>query len=322
MFLVYTLLIKNTYYIFIKSGIYSNCKSSINKLKSKYMKRTPVIEELTIESGIKSQKTRLYRAVTNKGISSEYDDVVVLAPGWLGSGTLHFAATHLAQQGHDVAVVSHYKTSLRHPNKQRSRNVHLTAKAASRATGKSGVILAGHSLGNRDVHTAAEAALIRQIQNPDDPKLYRINAIAAMAGVGLNGKLVDGRKLYNEVIYAAEEIQHHPIEEFDVVRRSISNFLRKPALSVVEGFTAITTDVRSSAGNYIKQMVPRAYVESYLSHDGIILKPDNRGGFDEYEGTHLGPVIDGDIISNIIQKANEDFINPSVLEIAQFHTAA
>ena len=88
------------------------------------MIKSPEIE--TIQSGSRSKpyKTRLYRGLTKNGMPSEFDEVIVLAPGWLGSGTLHFAATHLAQRGHDVAVVNHDNTSIWHPNKDRSQHVH------------------------------------------------------------------------------------------------------------------------------------------------------------------------------------------------------
>jgi hypothetical protein len=144
------------------------------------MIKRPDIETIRADSTSGVNETDLYRGVSHNGLKSDFDEVIVLSPGWLGSGTLHFAATHLAQKGHDVAVVNHDKTSIWHPNKDRSRHVHLTARAATRETNKPGVILIGHSLGNRDVHSAASAAIDRQVNNPDDPNLYRINAIGAV----------------------------------------------------------------------------------------------------------------------------------------------
>jgi pimeloyl-ACP methyl ester carboxylesterase len=284
----------------------------------------PEIQKITTESSGRGYSTKLYKGVSKNGFPSDYDGVIVLAPGWLGSGTLHFAASHLARHGHDVAVVNHSKTSLFHPNSDRSRNVHLTAKSASVATGKKKVILAGHSLGNRDVHSASIEALKRQTKYPEDEDLYRIDAIGAIAGVGLSGKLLNGSNLVKELAGIAHDLHDHPIEELNIVGKSFANIIKHPKyplLRTVEGLGAIVCDVRPKASLFIKGSMLRNYTEVYFDNDRVIPLPDDRADYLMMQGSHVSPIVNGDLITEIARKLYEPN-RPQNLYLADHGVAA
>ncbi len=263
----------------------------------------PKIENLKLPTPRGVYETDLYRGAPNKyGLTSDYDKVIVLAPGWLGSRTLKFAAKTLAQKGHDVAVVAHDKTSWRRHNKDRAQNVHYTARAASAATGKREVILAGHSHGNHDVHNAAIRALQRQEANPSDDTLYIVKGIGSLAGAGLNGKklvtaVFDGKT--GPMKAAIDELYHHPQEEVRIVAESIGNFARNPLLSILEGVSAATCDVRPHASRLIGATSLGSYVELYCDDDIIIKPPSDRADVIQLPGTHLSPVINPDLLITV-----------------------
>jgi pimeloyl-ACP methyl ester carboxylesterase len=265
--------------------------------------------------------TRLYEGVKKRGLRSNYEDVIVLAPGWLGRGTLHFAASALARKGHDVAVVSHGRRSIFHPNLDRQRNVHYTSRAASRATGKRGVILVGHSNGNQDIHHAAEEALVTQAEHPEDPDMYVIRAIGSLAGAGLSGRHINMREMHREVFGSAREFIGHPIEELDVVGRSMANFCAHPVLAVVEGVGASRCDVRNQAKIAITQGSLRSYHEFYLNGDGVIPKPQHRNDYHSLSGHHLTPLVNGEIMETVGELMYSDN-QPQNLQLARTLNAA
>lgn len=260
--------------------------------------------------------TKLYEGARKHGLRSDFDEVVILAPGWLGTGTLHFAARALARKGHDVAVVSHPNTSLFHPNKDRSKDVHFAARAASQATGKKGVILIGHSNGNQDIHHAAAEGLRRQQERPEDKSLYRINAIGAMAGAGLSGHRVNLAQLHLEAVGVAKEFVGHPIEEIDVVARSVANFCRHPGLALVEGFGAYCCDVRPEAGKVLNGSDLRSYKELYLDKDKVIKQPEGRADFAVEPGSHLTAIITSEPVTRMAESLYEDNA-PTSLQLAR-----
>lgn len=281
------------------------------------MAQRPDIETLRLPLAKGGYRTKLYRGERQAGMLSDFEDVIVLAPGLLGSGTLHFAASALARRGHDVAVVSHDRTSLLHPNKDRSQHVHFTARAASQATGKRGVILIGHSNGNQDVHHAATEAIKRQTEQPDDSKLYQVRAIGSLAGAGLSGRRIYGQELYRETVGLVHELWDHPVEELDVVARSAANFVRHPVLAFVESVGAMHCDVRANASGVINAVPIRAYVETYLESDGVIPRPEDRHDYELRPGSHLTPVVCGDTITAVAEELYETN-EPHGLQIANF----
>lgn len=289
------------------------------------MKGSPEISSLRVPSGKGMYKTRLYKAVKRHGLSSDYEDTIVLAPGWLGSGTLHFAASSLARRGHNVAVVNHNHSSLFSPNAARSRHVHLTAKAAAAETGNRGIILIGHSNGNQDIHHAATEAIRRQSENPDDRSLYLIRAVGSIAGTGLSGRVIDGQGFYKEIAGLAKELVNHPVAELDIVARSLVNFMQHPLRSAAEGLSAAYCDVRLNASHLINTDIMsepiRAYSEVYMEYDGVIPLPDDRDDFTVMPGSHTTPIVDSDMLECIATGLYEDNA-PRRLQIAGFRSAA
>lgn len=264
---------------------------------------------------------QLFHGQTRDGLRSNFEDVIILAHGWLGKGTMRFVAMRLASEGHDVAVVNNSKVSLLHPNAHRSQNVHFTARAASQATGKRGVIFIGHSNGSQDVHHATGKALERQRQEPDNDELYVVRAVGAVAGAGLSGRWLHPQDMRNEALGAIKNLVEHPNEELQVVGQSILNFYRHPLLSVVEGVGAVTCDVRPDAGQFVSQGGARAYGELYLDKDGVIPLPQGRSGFEVVSGTHLTPVVDGDLLVEFAESLYEQQ-DLSAHELRQFRPAA
>lgn len=281
------------------------------------MARAPEVVPISTPQGGGRYETRLYR----RAHKSDYDDIIVLAPGWLGSGTLHFAASSLARQGHDVAVVSHGRTSIFRHNQDRSKHVHFTARAAMEATGKRGVVLVGHSNGNQDVHHAAAEALRRQTENPEDKKLYIVRAIGSMAGAGLSGHHINLREAGKQMVGGLKEFMRHPKNELDVVMRSVANGWSHPVLSLAEGMAASTCDVRPEASHVINTSPLRSYVEAYFDEDGVIPTPDDRTDYLMMHGSHLTPVICADTVTEIAEQLYNDN-HPSQLQIAQYRPAA
>lgn len=279
----------------------------------------PEIEELRLPVKRGEYKTRLYRGASKNGLPSDFEDVIVLAPGIFGSGTLHFAASALAAEGHDVAVVSHSRTSIFHPNYDRSKNVHFTAKAATEATGKRGVILLGHSNGVQDIHHAAERSIRRQSQEPSNSELYIVTAVGAAAGSGLSDKLINGKNLAKEAASYVSNLTHHPSEELAVVSRSIANFARRPVSGLIEGIGALTCDIRPKAALFLGQVGVRNYCEGYLEDDGVIPLPDDRGGYYERPGTHLTPVIDREFFPELAEMlyTSADLTDHELLQYAE-----
>ncbi len=297
------------------TGNYVHRNTNGDNTMSKRVDIAPL--KLPLANGV--YETNLYQPVTD-GFPSDFEDTIVLAPGWLGSGTLHFAASSLARRGHTVAVVGHRNTSLLHPNLDRSRHVHFTAKAAAHETGRRGIILVGHSNGNQDIHHAAVEALKRQESSPDDESLYIVQAIGSLAGVGLSGQPIHAYDFHKEVKGFAKELAQHPAAEMDVVSRSIGNLLRHPIHAAVEGVSATFCDVRPHASRVINVAGLRSYEEVYFEQDGIIPKPSNRGGFEIIPGSHITPIVDQEILSSIVERLYENN-SPSRLELAT-HTHA
>jgi len=122
-------------------------------------------------------------------------------------------------------------------------------------------------------------------------------------------------------VFVSRELVDHPIEELDVVGRSLLNLGRRPFLRGVEGLAAAKCDVRSGASQFIRKMLPRSYVESYMEEDGIISPPSDRVGFYMYPGTHLRPITDGDTMSEIVEQLQQAN-NPTGLDIANHGMAA
>lgn len=281
----------------------------------------PEIVQLRMPHQKGEYRTVMYNGARPHGLPSDFDEVLVLAPGWLGSGTLHYAASRLAEAGHDVAVVSHDQTSLIHPNKDRSKHVHFTAKAAAQATGKQRVILLGHSNGSQDVHHAAAEALRRQTAEPRTLGSYQITAIGALAGAGLSGTSIRLQELYREGKGAAEALREHPVEELHVVGRSIANLLRHPFLSVIEGVAASQCDVRDEAHTVIRSGSLRAYREEYFDGDGVIPLPVDRSDYHTLPGSHLTPIVCGETMVAAAARLYEGN-DPNRLQIAQANPLA
>jgi pimeloyl-ACP methyl ester carboxylesterase len=283
--------------------------------------KAPEVVPISIPLNKGEYKTRLYKAEHRRGVSSDFDEVIVLAPGWLGSGTLHFAASALARQGHDVAVVSHGRTSLFSHNQDRSKHVHFAARAATQATHKRGVIMIGHSNGNQDVHHAAEAALKHQAEHPNDNSLYRIKAIGSVAGAGLSGRHINMPELRQEVFGFVREFVNHPRTELDIVARSLVNFCAHPVLSVAEGFGASRCDVRQQASTVINTNSLRSYVETYLDNDTVIPLPEDRADYTILPGTHITPIICEDTVVHIAEQLYTGN-SPTTLQLARFDRKA
>lgn len=265
-------------------------------------------------------ETSLYKGMAQRGFRSNFDEVIVFAPGWLGSGTLHYAASTLARHGHDVAVVNHPHTSIFHSSQDRSRDVHFAAQAASKATGKRGVILLGQSNGGPDVHHAAVKALEHQKDDHNNKASYFVTAVGTLAGAGLSGRHVNMAEAQFEALELAKLLWNHPIEELHVVGRSIANFVRHPVRATVEGIGAAVSDVRDDARRIIKNGNLRAYVETYNSDDRVIPRPD-RTDVQTYPGGHLASIICADTVPAIVEQLYAGN-NPGSLQIAQFATAA
>ncbi len=285
------------------------------------MPRNVVIETIKTPIYRGEYETSLYRGSRPNGMASDFEDVIVLAPGWLGSGTLHFAASTLARHGHDVAVVQHGKRSWLAHNAVRSQNVHFAARAASQATGKRGVIFIGHSNGGQDIHHASAKAIERQQAEPDNSELYVVRAVGAMASAGLSGRQLDLRSLGSEAIGASHNLVRHPNEELAIVGRSLWNFIKDPILAAAEGISAARCDVRPQAGQFVGNEGVRAYVEEYMDHDGVIPMPVERGGYLIRSGTHMTPLIDEGIMPELAVSLYEQQ-DLTAHELRVFHAAA
>ena len=141
-----------------------------------------------------------------------------------------------------------------------------------------------------------------------------------MAGAGLSGHHINPHEACLEALGIVREFMDHPIEELDVVARSVVNLLKHPLLSAVEGIGAAHCDVRPHAGRTIRNGSVRAYVETYLTEDNVIPLPA-RTDYITMPGCHLTPIVCGDTILDMANRLYEPN-NPESLQIAGFNQAA
>ncbi len=240
-------------------------------------------------------KTAKYDFYKGTGRHAAASDVtVIMLHGWLGSETMNYIAQHVAAQGHDVAVPlydhSFSLSTLLGPNKRRSQTAHAVTKHATIQTGKNQVVILDHSNGNQDALHLAE-------RSAGNTATYKIRAIGAVAGVGMNGHNINFGDVLAEAAEHIHLLTHHPKEELRVVGHSLKNYLRNPLLAIEEGLVAARIDCAGNMRKLVDSGVVGQVLEVYMDHDRLVPPAAGRGLV--MSGSHMTPVVQPDIMIHV-----------------------
>lgn len=263
--------------------------------KGAVLNRRPTKERLLAECGNRHVSYDFFRGIGKHAAGSEF--LVVMLHGWLGSETLNYAAEEIAWHGHDVAVPIHdhsfhVRTMLR-PNHRRSQDAHVVTKHASVKTGKNQVVIIDHSNGNQDALHMVQHASTHNAR-------YHVHAVGAVAGVGMNGRVVSPLAVISESLEHAQLLVRHPRQELNVLGRSALNYLRNPFLAAQEGIVAATTNCREGYSELLKSSVVDTVLEVYLDQDHLIPPPEGRGII--LPGSHMTPVVEPEVMTYVVTK--------------------